>query len=506
MKETSKRDPKKGQIVRDSILELSDVDFGHGTAELESHLKEYFLETESYQRVFDGRRSIVIGRKGTGKTALAKYFSENENPSFQYVVRIEASHSTYVKVDENLRSYTSQIKNLDSSFKMGWLFTAVLSLVERLSHEKRMYVTKDERNLYKFAKAHYMYTADDPISSIAGYVFNWIRHLKSVGPVTREGYQMEQNVIFDEPRLLKLLTSAIERINNQGRTVFLFFDKLDERWDGSELYISFLQGLLLAIKDIKATGLNVRPVILLRDDIFDDVTKTFQHIDHYRMEIERIKWDEESLLELIALRIRKSLELRGNRVPFQETKDIWRMVFPQDIPARRSPIAPYAYIVERTLMRPRDIILFCTHAKDVAVDRKHKQVLANDLVEGEQTYSEIKLKDLSAEYSYKLHHIDKLFNKFKRKKSGYGIDEIRLALIGYIDELSGELDWLPHDEDYLLQLLYVIGFISYTVRGGVWRGTRVIHSAIEPDPEVVLDQKRVYISPIFRKALDTKDR
>jgi len=80
-----------------AFLDIEQIDFGKDTAEFDKHLSEYFLQTSAYNRVISGYKSIVIGRKGTGKTSILKYCIDNEKGSNNYIVKIEASHSTYVK-------------------------------------------------------------------------------------------------------------------------------------------------------------------------------------------------------------------------------------------------------------------------------------------------------------------------------------------------------------------------------------------------------------------------
>lgn len=51
---------------------IKQVDFGHIAAEEEaSSLQRYFIETEEYESVrSDSRKILVIGRKGSGKSAI----------------------------------------------------------------------------------------------------------------------------------------------------------------------------------------------------------------------------------------------------------------------------------------------------------------------------------------------------------------------------------------------------------------------------------------------------
>jgi ABC-type multidrug transport system fused ATPase/permease subunit len=51
---------------------ISQVDFGHIAAEEEAgNLQRYFIETEEYKKVkSDAHKILVIGRKGSGKSAI----------------------------------------------------------------------------------------------------------------------------------------------------------------------------------------------------------------------------------------------------------------------------------------------------------------------------------------------------------------------------------------------------------------------------------------------------
>ena len=489
------------------LIDVRSINFGRDTAERDEHLADYFLQTSSYERVRSGSKSILIGRKGTGKTALLKYFVSKENTSQEYVIPIEATHATYTKIDETLKSFQTTAMNLDSSFKLGWLFTTLLSLVDRVTREAQVALDKDEATVYQYAVDHMEYTPSDPISSMATYAKDWVRNLKKIGPIERDTSSNSTPVTFDETRLLEMIRKLISKINSKQKIVYLFYDKIDERWDGSELYIHFIQGLLLATHSLNELQLKLRPVVLLRDDIFEAATTDFQHIDHYRMDIERIAWDEESLVKLVALRIQNSLERQHWKYAGETDVDMWHLLFEKEVPYKKSPIPVEAYMIERTLFRPRDIILFANYAKSKAEDSKHEIVNIDNLRKAEKQYSNDKYRDLQAEVSYRFPQIKLLLETFRRKTAGFDNEAIRLHLLEAQEKYERDFGpWLQSADDKdILKLLYDIGFICYTEKGGVLRGTRVVNSASQPDAEAILDCSRVFISPIFRKALDVRD-
>jgi energy-coupling factor transporter ATP-binding protein EcfA2 len=79
--------------------------FGDVSAEDDDAVLSYFLKTEAVDRIEAGDCYAVIGRKGSGKTALTKYFSQ--------------PRKEYVTISPSLRDYPwnlhSKRKNLGAS-------------------------------------------------------------------------------------------------------------------------------------------------------------------------------------------------------------------------------------------------------------------------------------------------------------------------------------------------------------------------------------------------------
>jgi hypothetical protein len=57
--------------VSDKVAVLRDLTFGQRVAEEEGDvLKDYFVETDQWRRIFDGEVDVVYGAKGAGKSAI----------------------------------------------------------------------------------------------------------------------------------------------------------------------------------------------------------------------------------------------------------------------------------------------------------------------------------------------------------------------------------------------------------------------------------------------------
>jgi hypothetical protein len=62
------------------IFDFKNINWGPDDAKGDLQLQNYFLRTPDFDRLIEGKKRFVIGRKGTGKTAiLQKIVIESQN-------------------------------------------------------------------------------------------------------------------------------------------------------------------------------------------------------------------------------------------------------------------------------------------------------------------------------------------------------------------------------------------------------------------------------------------
>ncbi len=421
--------------------------FGAIDADNDSLLLDCFEDHEAFLRVKDRSRFLVVGRKGSGKTAIFKKmltYSEHSYFCFGH------TFSDYPWHHHDLQARIG-IPDFDR-FTHSWKYLILLTASKMiLNFDHSLPVDQESMELMlkieKFVIDTYG-TRDPDVTQVftPSKTLKLKPHFDLDWKILRAGISPENVPMSELPTIVQELNSNLMRYAirclNSAHEYFICFDQLDLGFDPSAGdYNNRLIGLLLASRDInlaaRDAGKNLFVVVFLRDDIyetlhFEDKNKLTENF------LSLIEWDtprtDKTLKTLMEKRFR--VALGGNPAwddVFDETKEM---------PGHQS---KYQHILDRTYLRPRDIIKFSN-----AVLRQYKARKAQDGGAPER-FENIDLNSARTEYS------DYLMNELD--------DEIHKHL--------------PHYRD-LVELLRRIGVWQFTLEdfekqssGGGTAGVRV---------------------------------
>src|SRR5690606_2490985 len=124
--------------------------------------------------------------------------------------------------------------------------------------------------------------------------------------------------------------------------------------------------------------------------------------------------------------------------------------------------ASFDYIVDRTLMRPRDLLQFLRHCIDVALGRGKSRIDADDIKQAERAYSQDMLTDFAFELSDTHPEHEILPLAFEQAPTRMTISEARDRLLQTMN-LEGE------DASAAIEFLISLGFFGVSTRGGPTR-------------------------------------
>ena len=194
------------------------------------------------------------------------------------------------------------------------------------------------------------------------------------------------------------MTDAIIASLNPAFDYYVCFDQLDRGFETTDKYKNRLIGLLLAARNINVqaakAGKKLSVVIFLRDDIyqilsFEDKNKLTENA------VARIEWDSarssKTLKQLMAKRFSTVLKISEDGA--------WDSVFDED-EKMTGKQTKYQHMVDRTFLRPRDMIKFCNEvllAHNVSLDGSEGIFSNRDVQDARLEYSRYLLAELDDE-------------------------------------------------------------------------------------------------------------
>ncbi|AYC40556.1 P-loop ATPase, Sll1717 family [Streptomyces griseorubiginosus] len=468
--------------------------FGRDDAErdmADGLLRSGFQETAAYNAVASGRKTLVIGRKGVGKSAICVRLASQS---------AHAGGVELVTVGEGLRQLELTGLSGDSAKTLLWRYAFAVRAAQYLVDHAPRHGARTPaviRELKRFLKTNRALFGDP---GTAGGFGRWLQGLsgglsvEAFGVKAAADFAPQATAAEEGPRPGQQLMLLEDRVR-QGfaelgcapeHTFVLLVDRLEHLWCADVESHSFFIGLLLATAYVGARYDGaLRCVVFLRSDIYDSLK--FVEGDKFRSDELRIDWTESDLMDLALRRARASVgpELTADR--------LWGEIFPRTVCGKDT----LTYLLTRVLPRPRDLIQYLNECQHTAIGNGHRdRVHESDIQLATQRFSQWKLEDLVQEYLVAhpyLGHLVSLFHNL-----GYVVT--RAALSREVERAEETLhrEYPAYKDaltpDAIVNTLHTVGFL------GVQRGNGVVYAGIPLLP-VQPHEDVFHMHPCFRAAL-----
>ena len=481
-------------------MNLSKISLGAPAAERDELLLDNFVKSEIYDSVARGKVCILIGNRGSGKSAIFRMFARQEEKSGSAVVEISPDEYSYELLGSVLR------KEIEGSWAKQGSYAASWKYVLYVTAMKEAIARHSNKNLGSHRKVN-----DFLRKSFKGQQHNIIDHLISymkrfetikLGPaeVSISANPLKRLYELEEVKdLLESLKDLLSHIK-----IIIIVDELDRGWDGSEDAKQFVAGLFQAAIHVNRLTPHLRILISLRREIYDNIPEIYDDAQKVRDLVRYIEWEENGLKELVARRIHTALEIKHK---FCENV-AWTSAFVDTLSYRKT--NSFKYIVDRSLHRPREIIQFCNECFLKAGDSG--RIDYDIITKAETTYSADRFNDVCSEHKFQYPGMRSVFEQFRGELYNMTREvlENKCAEIILNDSSKETSQWLPSlDEKGLIRILWSIGFVkAKTVGGqkGVERsGSRYVGSYQVSNLNID-DIKEFHVHPMFRSYLGMKEK
>lgn len=442
---------------------LSTLTIGDPMAENEFQtLGGYYVQTDEFNRAVRGEVNLVVGRKGTGKTALFSQVRDKKRGNKNnIVVDLKPEGYQLIKLKEDVLDYLSAgaKQHLVTAFWEYLLYAEICHKVlekdqERHLRDHRLYDGYVELAKYYGGIAH---VAEGDFSE---------RLLTLSASIVQEffaRYKKEDGTKLTTDEITGLIHSGNIRELRESMTrylrnkdeIWLLFDNLDKGWSShgpATGDITILRCLIDAFRKIQREmsreGLDFHAIIFIRNDVYQllmDETADFGK--ETRADLD---WSDPDLLRTM-IRMR----LIQNDFPKNALFDeVWNAICVSHIDGEETS----QFMIERSLMRPRNFLKLFGYARGFAVNLQHKKIQAEDIKKGLGAYSNDILIDADQELTDIEPKATRLMYQFLHEDSEYSAEDLPILL---------EMNDLSEEEIYrVIEFLLYYGFLGIRYAGG----------------------------------------
>ena len=435
---------------------LRTIYLGHPDALQDNELLDYFIETKEFYDAIEGNRTVFIGRRGVGKSANFQAIKA-EIASLPNIINVEVLPDDFQL--ETITAFVEQQADLPNAqliFQSIWNYVLNSEILRSLAEDTdRLYLSPDEETR-DFLRRAYEDDRENLAMDFGSRVVTTLRRvLASTPEMTTEERQSIAEDGVKSLRNYELGRRLRDFARDEGITYFIVADDLDKHWRPSTRQsIDLLLGLIAEVARMQRYFRSrLKIVLFLREDIYDILTRYDDDLP--KRDILRMEWTQANLKHLVAERLANRAEQDND-----DDDETWEAIFPEpvkDVPASE-------YILSRSLPRPRDVLNFCQRTIDQAQRNGNTYVTADDILDGERSFSEALFYSVSSEFKGIYPELEDVLVEFlgiAEKLPWDDFEEIvRTAILNkraiIVNWVGGE-DTTPH---FVTEVLFKIGLIG----------------------------------------------
>jgi len=358
---------------------LSDIDLGSTAAENESQqLSFYFIETAEFARALRAEGAVVIGRKGSGKSAVFQQVAETSGKNRRIcIVDLRPASHNLSEMREALLSvvHAGIFEHTIAAFWQYIIYVEVLLKMREVILPRARNDGALQRRIMEIEERFSLtdsVVSGDFTSRLETAVREVIKTLSTVAAT--DVRSKLTNLIFERP--IPNLRDAVLSFADFFDGVHLLIDDLDKGWPPRQVEthdvatVRHLVEVLNRIqRDLTRRKLDFRHLVFLRSDIYERLVE--QTSDRGKYNLIKVDWsDPEQLRHLIRQRVFSSTDAASHEA-------VWRAFNPS-----MGGSDALGVMIESSLRRPRFLIDLCERALSFAVNRGHTTVSESDVEEG----------------------------------------------------------------------------------------------------------------------------
>jgi hypothetical protein len=417
------------RLKREDLMDkkgiLQRITFGEIIAEEEKNsLSQYFVETNEWSQLSEGRADIVYGPKGSGKSALYLALLMRRDKFYtRYRIVVETAENPTGSTA--FQGMVADPPTSERGFVALWKLYFLVLVVERLC--ARFKKNKKLIDLRKALQDSKLVAQDKSIGTFFRNAFEYVRRAKlasaeagvDIDPNTGLVKGFRGKITFADPSvdasskgfisvdtIFKDLNDILRRVDAR---FWILLDRLDVAFaDTPTLEQNAIRALFRAYRDLQAHD-RISLKIFLRDDIWRRITKAgFREASHITRKL-TIVWTPQLLLNLIVRRIMQNaflmhhfvIDVEKTLAHFDDQRRVFYRLFPPQIDIGPRKPETLQWILGRVRdgfkkVAPRELVHLLNKAKEDQIKRIE---IGNHSLPNDQLFESAAIKNALEEVS-----------------------------------------------------------------------------------------------------------
>ncbi|MBK8189996.1 MAG: hypothetical protein IPK79_06050 [Vampirovibrionales bacterium] len=490
-----------GQLIMSNpqITFRKNMNIGDQAAETDEFLSECFIETPEYEELvdFSNNKMILLGRTGSGKTALLRKIKESSDISI--CIRPETFALEYILNVPFLDRLKKEGINFDAFYKFLWLHEITSKIIKsyffdegegfslerfinHLSHGRPSEKIKKIKNyLSKYNGIWFSEEFPEKVTTEiqAGLdskaaIMNFLTSSADLSSSERREIQTAASSYVNKEQL-KHLENIVEILaahfkENFQKKIVVLVDDLDQDWIDEDAKYKLINALMTSIRTFSDIP-NLKIIIALRSDLhYKTCLLSNRQVEKDDAFIIKLNWSALRLTDMLDTRINRLFERQYSRRQSVKFNDIFNV----SIEGKSA----HTYILERSMMRPRDVIDFVNNCI-IEADSSSK-IEAKHIIAAEENFRSRRMQALSHEWKNVYHNLEGYFisvsdigNEFTTQNllNEFKTIERHIMAKSTDDDYMQDIFSSPHkSDDYkikeLIKVLFKVGFIGKCANDG----------------------------------------
>jgi hypothetical protein len=439
------------------------INLGRVQAEKDDSLAQYYIHPEKYlARALNiaDPAIVFIGPKGIGKSAILQMIrltKESEQKRILDIAPDDLAFSALANVDVETPLLRDAGKN-QWLFKSLWDYVLSVELLRQeyrdedlVSKAMSYFRSADEKAAKRLLK---LTLGDDgKPQSFTQKIIDLVNEVeiaaKTDSVAVSGSLKLDKVTKTGQLPLLSVVNSVARTLAKQLKhPYYVLIDDLDLHWSDTPTQQAFVAALFLSVRSMSAPP-NLKFVVAMRDDIYNRLP--LEDKDKSRDNVCRVKWDKDSVKDMLDKRIRVRLGTKA--------EEIWSRLFEG---------SAFEVLWKHTTGRPRELIRVASLCLEEARDQGHESVEESDLHVGLHNFSEERIGDLASECRHDYPGLDRLLRRLKGFPKEFGIGKLsELAYQVAVDAcepIGAHYSWAggyADNPEGLARILCVSGVLLY---------------------------------------------